>query len=134
MVEAHVGDQGILLVEEFLSPFLSDPGKEATCGHAKPEGVATDLVLLAYMREIEIPDKIILIKAHEEPTVPYRDIAGHVRNLPSSVFSKVNKESMKVNAEFENFEGGCQSLTGARYESMTSIHAPARASTTLHFS
>jgi hypothetical protein len=35
------------------------------------------MVLLSYMREIEVTDEIILVKTNQKPTVTYGDVTRH---------------------------------------------------------
>jgi hypothetical protein len=77
MVQGHVRDEGILLIEEFLFPFFTDPRKPVPGSHTKAAGVAAHMVLLSYMREIEVTDEIILVKTNQKPTVTYGDVTRH---------------------------------------------------------
>jgi hypothetical protein len=77
MVQGHVRDEGVLLIEELLFPFVTEPGKPIPGSHTEAAEVAAYMILLPHMREIEVPNEIILVKTNQKATVPYRDVTRH---------------------------------------------------------
>lgn len=58
-------------------PISSYPGEDPVSPNTDHAIIAVDMVFLADVREIQIPDSIFTVKADEQPSITYGDVSGH---------------------------------------------------------
>ena len=103
MIEIHLGHHGVNFILAVDLPFRTDPGK--TTIHPDPEAgeFTADMIFLAHVGEVEVPQIVMLIKGQQESTVTDGNITGHQITFPCwGLFYLQMSSCLKITTKHDN--------------------------------